>query len=245
MKDSHPYFNNGELDSNQLSEEKGRLIDRAWGYSQLNMHKEAVTECEKLVKIDPSDASSYIYLGFYHEGNGEKEKAIECYKYMMKTFPCNSQSYINLGYIFEKQEKRNDMARVCYEKALELNPKDEWAINNIGVLLQKEGKWKDALPYYKNAYEASKLTGEANNLILHNLAWAYYHCKEYNEAMLLYGELINEESDNAEIHSDLGCVLYKIRRFNDALVLFESALKLSPGSRHYKRLYSVADSRQK
>jgi Tfp pilus assembly protein PilF len=245
MRYSYPYFNNGELDSNSLSGKKDRLISRAWGYSQLNMHKEAVAECEKLVKIDLDDASSYIYLGFYYEKNGEKEKAIECYKYMMKTFPYNSESYINLGYIFEKQEKRNDMARVCYEKALELNPDDEWAINNIGALLQKEGKWKEALPYYKNAYEASKLTGEANNLILHNLAWAYYNCKEYNEAMLLYRQLVNEESDNAEIHSDLGCVLCKMGRFNDALASFESALKLSSGIRRYKRLYRFADSHQK
>ena len=87
--------------SDDKAYEKDKLLDRAWGYSQLNMHKEAVTECEKLVKIDPDDASSYIYLGFYYEGNGEMEKAIECYKYMMKTFPRNSQSYVNLGHIFE------------------------------------------------------------------------------------------------------------------------------------------------
>ena len=233
------------MEYESLAEEKDRLRDRAWGYSQLNMHKEAVAECEKLVKIDPDDASSYIYLGFYYEKNGEMEKAIECYKYTMKTFPRDSQSYISLGYIFEKQEKRNDMARVCYEKALELNPDDEWALNNIGVLLQKEGKWKDALPYYKNAYETSKLNGEASNWILHNLAWAYYHCKEYNEAMGLYRQLVNEESDNAEIHSDLGCVLYKMGRFSDALASLESALNLCPDNRRYKRLYRFADSHQK
>lgn len=228
------------LEYDDLHDEKDRLLGRIWGYSHLGMYKEAVDECKKLIKIDPHDPSSFIELGLTYRESGEIEKAIKWYKYTIRRFPKHSHAYINLGYVFEKHKKCDNRAVVCYEKALELDPSDEWALNNIGAILQKEGKWKDALIYYEKAYEASELNGEPNNLILHNLAWAHYHCKNYDKAMALYQQLAHDESDNASIYGDLGCVNYKIGAYVRAWELFDKALSLCPGSRYYKRLYRVS-----
>ena len=226
-----------------LEDEKIKLFDHVWAYSQLEMHKEMLAECEKLIKFDPDDASSFIELGLCYEENDEIEKAIECYKYIIKKFPMDSKAYINLGHIYEKRKKRNDMAMVCYEKAAALNPSDEWAINNIGAILQKESRWKDALIHYEKAYEASKLNGEPNNLILHNLAWAHYHCKNYRKSMDLYQQLARDDSDNAAVYSDFGCVNYRMGLYGNALSLFEKASKMCPNNRHYNRLCLVANSK--
>jgi tetratricopeptide (TPR) repeat protein len=42
---------------------------------------------------------------------------------------------------------------LCYEKALELDSSNEWALNNIASLLKDEGKRKESLKYYKLAYK--------------------------------------------------------------------------------------------
>ena len=245
MKDSHPYFNNGELDSNQLSEEKEKLISRAWGYSQLNMHKEAVDECKKLVSLYPDDPASFIELGLYCEESGETEKAIKYYKYAIKKFPQYSRLYINLGYCFEKYKKRNDMAMVCYEKALQLDPYDEWALNNTAVMLQAEGKWKEAISYYEKSYEACKRSGIAAGQIMHNLAWAYYRVKNYRKAWHMFNSFAAEcpDYDNGSVHSDFGCVNYKMGHYREALELVEKGLSLYPDSRRYQRLYRVVSKK--
>lgn len=238
-------FNNEEINNNELSYEKSRLLDHISGYGDLNMHESAINECEKLIKLDPNDPDSFIQLGFHYEENAEIDKAVGCYRFMMKEFPKCSKPYVNLGYIFETHKKRNDMAIICYEKASELNPKDEWALNNIAVILQKEGKWEDALSYYEKASIVSKENdgGLACYQIVHNLAWAYYHCKDYTKAWLIYADLISEYSDNASMHCDLGCVNYKMGGYKRALNLFEKALSIQPDNRHYRRLYQVTDKK--
>ena len=162
----------------------------------------------------------------------------------MKKFPECSYFYVNLGYIFEINKKRYDIAMVCYEKASELNPNDEWALNNIGAILQKEGRWKEAVSYYEKACDVSKKNdGVECYQILHNLAWAYYHCKVYGEVSLIYDDLINKYPDNASLYGDFGCMYYKVHRYSNALRLFKKALSIQPNNRRYQRLYQIADKK--
>jgi len=223
-------------ENQDLTDAKERLRERVWAYSELGMNKEAIEECKKLIKLDPNDPSSFLELGICYRKSREIEQLIKYYKCMIKRFPECSYFYVNLGYVFEKCKKRNDMARICYEKALELDPSDEWALNNIGAILQKEGKWAEALTYYETAYAARK--GD-NNHILHNLAWAYYHCKNYKKAWSLYSKLIHEYPDRVSVYADLTCVYYRLGWIEEALGLLDNVLWQFPNNRHCRRLYNL------
>ncbi len=224
------------FDHRDLPDEKERLREMALAYRDLDMHREAITEYEKIIEMDRNDPWSYLDLGICLEENREIGRAIELYRKALKIFPYNSGFYINLGYCFEKSLKRCDIAAVCYEKALELDPGEEWALNNIGAILQKEGKWEEALAYYEAAYAARK--GD-NNHILHNLAWAYYHCKDYKKAWGLYSKLIREDSGEVSIYTDLACVYYKLGRIKEALGLLDNVLGQFPRDRHCQRLHRL------
>ena len=245
IKKSKAMRNIPQYVSDDNTYEKDKLLGRAWGYSELGMHKEAVNECRKLVRLDPNDPSSFVELCFYCEESGDIEKAIKYYRYAIKRFPKCFHLYLNLGYCFEKYKKRNDLAAVCYEKALELDPNDMWALNNIGVMLAKEGKWKEAILYYEKAYEACEQSGMEAGQIMHNLAWAYYRIKSYRKAWRMFNSLIVEcpDYDNGLVHSDFGCVNYKMGDYCEALKLVERGLALYPDSRQYKRLYKVVSKK--
>jgi len=133
------------------------------------------------------------------------------------------------------------MAIICYEKAIELDPYNEWALNNAGVMLQAEGKWKEAIPYYEKSYEACKRSGMAAGQIMHNLAWAYYRIKNYRKAWHVFNSLSTEypDYDYEPMYGDFGCVNYKMGDYSKALKLFERGLLLYPNSRYYQRLYRV------
>lgn len=217
-------------------DEKDRLRERASGYCDLGMYREAAAIYKKIIELDRSDPSSYLDLGSCLSDNGETDKAILCYRKALKIFPHYSDFYINLGYCFEKHLKRCDKAAVCYEKALELDPDNEWALNNIGAILQKEGRWKEALTYYERAYAARK--GD-NNHILHNLAWAHYHCKNYEKAWRLYSKLICEDPERVSVYADFSCVNYRLGMMEEALGLLDIVFMQFPNNRHCRRLYNL------
>ncbi|MFA6599487.1 MAG: tetratricopeptide repeat protein [Candidatus Omnitrophota bacterium] len=227
-------------------DEKQRLLGRAWGHAQLKMFENAVKDCEALVGLDKDDPSSYVELGYYYEKSGRLDQTIECYRYLMGRFPEYSVAYSNLGYIYQTHKKRLDLAIPLYQKALELNPADTWALNNVGTVLQAEGKWEEALSYYeKAAGSAGTLEEERACQILHNLGWACYRCKKYEEARRVFACLAQMASENASVYSDFGCVFYKLGRFREALDSFDAALQLCPGSRYYKKLWKVANRKRK
>lgn len=241
MRRPLPHSNDDKMDK------KDKLLERAWGYAELGMGKEAIVECEELVRLYPDDPSSFIELGLYCEENGEIDKAIGYYKYAIKIFPKYSYLYLSLGYCFEKHKKRNDMAMVCYEKALQLNPYEEWALNNTASILQAEGKWKEAVLFYEKSYEACKRSGIAVGQIMHNLAWAYYRIKNYKKALSIFNILVEHcpDYDNGSVYSDFGCVNYKMGNYREALKLLEKGLSLYPDSKRCQKLYRVVDKKIK
>ena len=221
--------------------EKSKLLGQAWGHAQLEMFEDSVKDCEALVNLDKDDPYSYIELGYYYQKIGNVERAMDCCRYLMRRFPKYNVAYANLGSIYQTDQKRFDIAMLLYEKALELNSLDTWALNNIGTILQAEGKWKEALSYYEKVTSSAKnLEKDRHYLILHNLGWAYYRCKKYKDAYRVFNYLAGEHEDKPSVFSDFGCVFYKMGRFKDALSSFEIALKLCMDSRYYQRLWKVA-----
>lgn len=133
------------LNKEKLRHEKEKLQGRIWAYAELGMKKEAIKGCRELIMLDKDDPQAYMELGVTHADGGDIEKAIRCYKFAIELFPGYSRYYVNLGHIFERHKKRDDIAMICYEKALELDSDDEWALNNVGAVLTKEGRWEEGL----------------------------------------------------------------------------------------------------
>jgi len=235
---------NRYLDQDDLVNEKNRLLGRIEAYSELGMYKNAVSECKKLIRLDPNDPHPFVDLGSSCEDSGQVERAIRYYRYAIKKFPthyaCLSRLYTNLGYCFEKYKKLHDKAMICYEKALEFEPDNEWALNNIGSILKRKGKWKESLPYHLDAYKACKHKyGSVCEKITHNLAWAFYLCKNYLMAWHIYSNLASEYPEKNYVLSDYGCVYYRMKNYEKALDLFERAHSMYPKVKYYQRLYQL------
>lgn len=224
-----------------VSDEKSRIRGRIQAYSELGMHKEAIRESKELIRLDPDDSSSYIDLGSTCEEDGQVERAMRCYRYALKKFPKDSRLYVNLGYCFEKYKKRDDIEMTLCEKALEIDPYNEWALNNIGAILARKDKLKESLSYYEKAYEACKHKYRfVCEHIMHNFAWALYRCRKYPRAWLIYSYLVCEYPDKPHVVCDFGRVNYKMGMYRKAVDYFAKALAISPDGRHYKRLYGAA-----
>lgn len=228
------------LEYNKPPDEKERLRDRALAYIDLRMYKEAIAEYEKIIQLDRKNPYWHIDLAITLEESGNIDKSINCYRNAIKLFPNYAALYVNLGYCFGQYLKRPDMAMVCYEKALELDPFDCWALNNIAINRGRAGKPQEALYYLRKAMDAiHRERTKPPYTILHNLAFAYFRCKKYKQALRLYKYLLKNYPDKVSLCTDCACLYYRLSQWERALGLLDNALYEFPDNRHCRRLYKL------
>jgi tetratricopeptide (TPR) repeat protein len=223
----------------ELKHEKDKLLGYIWAHAQLGMRKEAIMDCKNLIALDENDPNSRLELGIVYEEHNQIDNAIQYYCLIIKRFPNYHKAYTNLGHLFQEYKKRLDVAMVCYEKALELDPEDFWALHNIGTILKKEQKIKEALYYFKMAYKIAQAKASADRKITHNLAWALYRSKKLKKALYLYSLLADQYDDDGAIHFEFGCVNYKLGRYREALLQFDKATSCQQDNQNYRRAWGI------
>jgi tetratricopeptide (TPR) repeat protein len=161
---------------------------------------------------------------------------------------------LGLGLIYARQAN-HDEALVFFEKAIELNPKNEEAWNNKGVVLAERGLYKDALKYFHKTTKLNpKFTRSLNNkgaafkrlgfyklsikffkratdidekyeMAWSNMGDAFLKLNNYEEAINCFDKVLKINSQDAESMCDKGVALNKLSRFEDANKCFEKAIK--------------------
>ena len=119
-------------------------------------------------------------------------------------------------------ELRNfDAAIDDYNKALEIGSLNPDSCNNLGYLLQMQGRHSEAILAFGKA-----LDGEKKHLgALYNLARAYTSVGDFSNAEHFYREAIKQRPGMAEAHINLGNVLRKLKRPDEAMSSYQAAIE--------------------
>jgi tetratricopeptide (TPR) repeat protein len=92
-------------------------------YKKKGEFQKAAQWYRKAVKAEGREAGYWIFLGAVLALDGKLLEAEECHRQATKCRTGDfSEAYLNLGYVLRAQEKYTK-ALVCFEKALELDPK--------------------------------------------------------------------------------------------------------------------------
>lgn len=110
-----------------------------------NRLREAVTACEKALKLDPSVYLAHSTMGRVHELLHEYEQAIEFYEQALALRPRDPVLHNNRGccYLGLGQET---LAQESFERALKIDPTYENALFNTASLHMKNQRHEDARP---------------------------------------------------------------------------------------------------
>jgi tetratricopeptide (TPR) repeat protein len=202
------------LDRTTDEKEKGEIYNcLGWIKNEQGKHTEAITYCEKSLKIRqkilPANhtllATSYNNIGLVYRNMGEYSKALSYYEKALeidqKTLPANhpdlASSYHNIGQLYYNMVEYSK-ALSYYEKALEIwqktlpanHPSLATSYNNIGGVYYNMGEYSKAFSYYEKALEISKKTLPANHPDLassyNNIGLVYRNMGEYSKALSYY-----------------------------------------------------------
>lgn len=202
------------LKSNLLSEEEDLFFvsDKA---------KKALELAEKASLQNPYFPTYKYYLSLNLEINKEYEKAILAASQAASLAVNDSYLWMHLGDMNMKHKKYSN-AIEAYKKSITIDPDNAHALNNLSYTLLTNNK--DCQIALELARQAVKLM--PNSVACRDtLAWAYYKCEKYNEALdeisILYA---NTTEISPEIDFHYAAILEEMGLLNNPIETYDKML---------------------
>ena len=121
-----------------------------------------------------------------------------------QTVSRNSQAKANSELTSPRtQPSKLTTAIATYRQAIQQNPHDVAAYNNLGVALAKQGNLTEAIAAYNKAIEINPKLADTYN----NLGVALFQQQRPDEAIAAYHKAIEIDADLPEVYSNLGVAL--------------------------------------
>ena len=164
------------------------------------------------------------------QADGQAEEALTRYKALLETCTSDDERatiQLCLGIVYNGIDQFQE-ARKAYEAALEANPQNLFALNNLAYLLTEDLNQPElAVPYAKRAAE---LSGEP--AILDTLGWAYVCVGEYNNAIAQLTQANQQDSNYLPAAFHLGEAYRRSGQFDEAQSILESVIQQGAGGRY-------------
>ena len=200
-------------------------------------YPKAIETSKKAIEYNPDSIELYQFIAPVYFESKRYDEALSIYNKAIEISDSTDymlQSSLMCG-IADVYSSLNDttLAYQSYEKALELYPGNELAMNNFAYFLAVRNMELD---------RAERLSAAAvkedpdSPTILDTYAWVFFRKKEYKLALAYIEKAVeNSEEDSAEILEHYGDILFMNGRFDEAVENWEKALALSPDSEILKK----------
>ncbi len=111
-----------------------------------------------------------------------------------------------------------------FRRAVAVNPDNDIALVDLGVALDAQGRFEEALAVYHQAEKSGSRRSEVHN----NLGNILGILGRHDESLAEYREAIQIAPGDASLHNTVGIQLAALNRFDDALNEFSAAENLEP-----------------
>jgi tetratricopeptide (TPR) repeat protein len=111
-----------------------------------------------------------------------------------------------------------------YDKALEIDPINVYALNNKGVALGSLDRSDEAIPWFDKALEIDPIYVDA----LNNKGVALHYLGKYKEAITWYDKALEIDPIYVDALNNKGVALGSLGRSDEAITWFDKALEIDP-----------------
>ncbi len=188
---------------------------------------EAIDCYERLLQFDIDTAQIYYELGHLYLRKEDKINSVSAFKLALEKDTENPFYNNSLAYAYAKAELYDD-AIECYQKAIALNPDNEWTsivCQALGAIYAEvSGNMEAAV----STYQAGIIL-DPNNYELY-LALGDLHMAEYDldKAIKTYCDAITLNPDDYRGYSKAGVALWEKDYLEEALVAYHKSVELNP-----------------
>jgi cellulose synthase operon protein C len=190
----------------------------------------------KSVELDKNNSDALLKLAQVQTAEGSVNQALTTYQQSIKDHPREISFYLLAGMLYESQHQY-DQAKSMYQQALNIQPENPLASNNLAyVMLQQGGNVDVALAMAQTARRGMPDSPAAAD----TLGYAYFQKGVYQSAIDMFQESLrlsqkNGSSDDATVHYHLALAYEKTKQTASARQQLEHVLKLEPNNADAKK----------
>ena len=186
----------------------------------------AQASLHKAIDLDKNNMEAFAILGQVQVAAGSLDDAIKSWEVWMQKNPKDVRPYIMISGL-EQTRNNWQKAQQMLQKAMEIDPNNVIAANNLAyILLEHGGNVDVALTL---AQTARRQAPDSPN-IADTLGYAYYRKGIYGSSIDLFEEAAKKQPENASVQYHLGFAYEKASKNAQAKQHLENALKLDPKS---------------
>ena len=183
-------------------------------------------EFKQALELDQKSSEARVKLGMVENQRGATDQALETYLEGSKINPKVVVFYLLAGGIYENKQDW-DHAKEQYQKALDIEPENPLASNNLAyVILQQGGNVDVAFAMAQTARR--QLPDNPNSA--DTLGWAFYHKHVYGSAITLFKEAVKKDPDNPLFNLHLGLAYAKSGQIALARQQLDRLERMKPNS---------------
>lgn len=177
-----------------------------------------------LLKLDPNNADLYLYLSDIYYKRNDVRGALAAVEKAQKLRPGDAAIFLQLAVLSEKAGKDNQAIRF-YQKAVRSKIKKNPVVyNNLGMLLEKRGKRKDAI----TNYEIAAAMDPKNAAFAQNLADAYEKEQQWKKAAETYEKIAAMKKSGRDALEAAAVLWYKAGDKEKSLAAYRGLAKAEP-----------------
>jgi tetratricopeptide (TPR) repeat protein len=194
--------------------------------AQNKNYDQAAATAQKAMQLSPRDSEAVMLFAQIQVQRGQTVNAIGAWEKWVGAHPNDAGAEAILGTL---EESRGDMgnAEADYKKALQIQPQQPLAANNLAYRMLVNGENPDvALTLAQTARRAMPNSPNTAD----TLAWAYYTKGTYSFARDLLEDAVKAEPNDASMQYHLGMVYSKLRDKSSAETHLKKAVSLAPDS---------------
>lgn len=165
---------------------------------------------KKAIGVAPTDTDLRMAYAKMLDKLGSSDTAVEEYNYVLSRVSDNKEVLYSLERI--------------YKKKLEESPNDATVTSNLGAIMQKQGKFDDAIRYYSKA----EYLDPSNINTRINVGTLYQQKGDYKTAITAYDSVLILYPDNAQANLYKAQSLAALGEKNQALSLYKKVLAKEP-----------------
>jgi tetratricopeptide (TPR) repeat protein len=216
--------------------------ENAWnGYLKLGEDRlalgqfdQAVAALEQAAQSQPKDLKVNYTLAQAYQKAGQLDKAEAAFKLLADLNPTDATTYYSQIVKMYDEAGRNENAIEAAKKVIELSPKSEIAVFNLGIMYQKLKRYDEAIATFRQAIQVKPDYDAA----YYNIGLCYSWLKNYKESIDAFKNYVALVPDSADAWLNIGVGYMQLKQFEPALEPLKKAVEIRPD--YGAALYNLA-----
>lgn len=203
-----------------------KLADLLQRYDKSNI--EEITECyNQMARLEPTNPNIFYELGHLYLRKEDRFSAVNAFKRSIEIEHDNAFYHNSLAYaLVQLQDYEGAIAE--YQKAIRINPDNEWTSIVSQALGAIYHQVKDNLDAAILAYQTAIVLDPKNIDAYMSLGEAYQDKNDIDNAIDCYCKAIQLDPNVSRLYCNLGLLLWEKGCMDEALIAYHKAVSLNP-----------------